>query len=134
MAYYRAVIEAGGPDRGFDVVFPDFPGLASAGDTIEEALANAAEGLLFHMEGMIEDGEQIPQPSPLDAPLPDWLMGASTHHKVLVPVDSPGKSVRVNVTFDESLLFRIDRAAEARHSTRSGFLADAARRVLREQL
>ena len=131
--HYRAVIEAGPPGSGFDVVFPDFPGCVSAGSTVEEALANAAEALLFHMEGMVDDGEPIPEPSPLDAPLPDWLESNAIRHQVLVPVEPPGKSVRVNVTIDESLLARIDRAAATRQSTRSGFLADAARRLLREQ-
>jgi hypothetical protein len=45
----------------------------------------------------------------------------------LVPVDLPGKAVRVKVSIDESLLDRIDRAAKARGETCSGFLAAAAK-------
>ena len=65
--HYPAMIE-GDDASGYGVTFPDFPGCVSAGDTIEEAVANAGEALLFHMEGMAEDGEQIPEPSPLGAP------------------------------------------------------------------
>jgi len=39
------------------------------------------------------------------------------------------KAVRVNVTLPEDTLERIDRCAEAHGYTRSGFLAQAARKV-----
>lgn len=44
---------------------------------------------------------------------------------VLVPYAPPARAVRVNTTIDESLLARIDRAAEAAGETRSGFIAEA---------
>jgi hypothetical protein len=40
--------------------------------------------------------------------------------------------VRINITMDEALLKRVDAAAEREGFTRSGFLADAARRSLAE--
>ena len=66
--HYPAVIE-GDDAGGYGVTFPDFPGCAAAGETIEEAVANAGEALLFHMDGTAEDGDPIPEPSRLDAPL-----------------------------------------------------------------
>ena len=128
--HYPAVIE-GDDASGYGVTFPDFPGCASAGDTIEEAVANASEALLCHMEGMAEDGERIPGPSRLNAPLPDWLKG-SVGVRVLVKVAAPGKSVRINITMDKELVDRVDRVAEAHHYTRSGLLAKLACRGLRE--
>ena len=48
----------------FGVSFPDFPGCITAGRTLEEARRRAAEALSFHIAGMIEDGEKVPNPSP----------------------------------------------------------------------
>ena len=45
----------------------------------------------------------------------------------LLDVDLPGKTVRVNITLDEGMLGRIDRAAAAIGESRSGFLVSAAR-------
>ncbi len=45
----------------------------------------------------------------------------------VVDVDLPGKAVRVNISLEESLLKRIDRAAEMTGESRSGFLAQAAK-------
>jgi predicted RNase H-like HicB family nuclease len=50
----------------FGVSFPDFPGCITAGRTLEEARRRAAEALSFHIVGMIEDGEKIPNPSTVD--------------------------------------------------------------------
>ena len=43
------------------IFFPDFPGCVSAGDSSDEAMALGAEALAFHVEGMQEDGDVIPQ-------------------------------------------------------------------------
>ena len=50
----------------YGVSFPDFPGCITAGSTLEEARRMAVEALAFHVDGMREDGETIPQPSTLD--------------------------------------------------------------------
>ena len=47
--------------------FLDFPGCITAGKTLEEARRRAAEALALHIEGMVEDGQEIPEPSSLDA-------------------------------------------------------------------
>ncbi len=46
----------------FGVSFPDFPGCISAGDTMREALINAAEALAGHIDLMHADGDRIPVP------------------------------------------------------------------------
>lgn len=55
------------PDSDYGVSFPDFPGCITAGSTLEEAREMAQEALAFHMRGLIEDGESLPQPQSLDA-------------------------------------------------------------------
>ena len=52
--------------------------------------------------------------------------------RVLVKVAPPGKSVRINITMDRDLVDRVDRAAEARHYTRSALLAKLASKGLRD--
>ncbi len=61
MAGYIALVHK---DEGtsYGVSFPDVPGCISAGDTFEEAVANAAEALAAHFALMKADGEAIPAP------------------------------------------------------------------------
>jgi hypothetical protein len=71
-----------------------------------------------------------PRPSNVVA-RPDWVEpGDDIVATALIPVELPGKAVRVQVTMDEALLHRIDSAASAEGFTRSGFLAQAARERL----
>jgi predicted RNase H-like HicB family nuclease len=46
----------------YGVSFPDVPGCISAGDTLEEALANAGEALAAHLALMTNDADVIPSP------------------------------------------------------------------------
>jgi predicted RNase H-like HicB family nuclease len=46
----------------YGVSFPDLPGCISAGDTFEEAIANASEALAGHLSLMQADGEVIATP------------------------------------------------------------------------
>src|ERR1700739_4144596 len=46
----------------YGVSFPDVPGCISAGDTFEEAVANAAEALAGHLALIEADGESVPAP------------------------------------------------------------------------
>jgi predicted RNase H-like HicB family nuclease len=61
MAGYIALVHK---DVGtsYGVSFPDVPGCISAGDTFEEAVANAAEALFGHLALMRADGDAIPVP------------------------------------------------------------------------
>jgi predicted RNase H-like HicB family nuclease len=61
MSGYIALIHK---DEGtsYGVSFPDVPGCVSAGDTFEEAVANAAQALAGHFALMEADGEAVPSP------------------------------------------------------------------------
>lgn len=90
----------------------------------------AARALAFHVEGLVNDGEAIPQPRTIDAikadpDLADWREEADL---VLVPLLlDRGSSRRVNISLDRGLLEAIDDEARQRRMTRSAFLATAAR-------
>jgi predicted RNase H-like HicB family nuclease len=118
--FYPAILEKE-PDSAYGVTFPDFPGLVSAGVTAQEALVNSHEALAGHVALMVQDGDQLPDPTPVEA-VPDIQVVAIT----LVGVTVPGRAKRVNVTLDEALLEEIDEVAD----NRSRFLAEAARAEL----
>ncbi len=88
------------------------------------------EALALHVEGMIEDGDAIPEPSSLEAIMSDPENKAAV--AVLIPLKSAAKkAVRLNITLPEDVLREIDTYAEAHGLTRSGFLAQAALRQTR---
>jgi len=94
-------------DSDFVVSFPDFPGCVTAGKTLEEARRRAAEALALHIEGMIEDGEEIPLPATLDAVADDPAMNGAV--AFLVSVEPPSdKTVRVNIAARASQVEKID--------------------------
>lgn len=114
----------------YGVCFPDLPGCVTAGATLDDARAMAAEALAFHLEGLAEDGIAIPEPSTLEAIMSD----PENRDGVAILVDSPmpraAKSIRINITLPEDVLHEIDRYAEEQGLTRSGFIARAARKEL----
>lgn len=118
----------------FGVSFPDFPGVVTAAATLDDALRRAAETLAFHVAGMVEDGDPLPAPRSLTELQRDKTFRGDAKGAVIaaVPVDLPGKAVRVNVSLDERLLAAIDRAAKASGELRSAFLAAAARRRIKD--
>jgi antitoxin HicB len=66
MKHYIAVIHKDS-DSCYGVSFPDLPGVIAAGDTLDEALSEAAEALAFAAEGWSEDtGEAFPQSRTLE--------------------------------------------------------------------
>lgn len=124
MATYIALLRKE-PDSDFGVDFPDFPGCVTAGKTLEEARHMAAEALELHIEGMVADGDAIPEPSALELVMSD----PNNRNAVAFLVDAgarPARSIRINVMLPEDLVTAIDRVA----TNRSRFLADAARKAL----
>ncbi len=120
------------PESDYGVSFPDFPGVATAGRTLDETRLMAVEALAFHIEGLVADNEAIPEPSTLETVMADPANRDGV--AILVAAKTPAaKAVRVNVTFPEDVLAQIDRYAEAHGFTRSGFLTQAAKRVINRE-
>ena len=113
-------------DKGSDygVSFPDFPGCITAGSTLEEARRMAAEALAFHIEGMREDGDEIPEASTLDDLRSDTAMKGAV--AFLVEVRRPEKTIRINITARESQIAEIDRRARGEGLTRSSYIVQTA--------
>jgi len=51
---------------GYTVFVPGFPGLESDGKTLETARKNARNGLIAHIDFMLESHQTIPQTTSLD--------------------------------------------------------------------
>ncbi|MDB8794603.1 type II toxin-antitoxin system HicB family antitoxin [Romboutsia sp. 1001216sp1] len=50
-------------EDGISVEFPDLPDYLTSGDSTEEAISRAKEGLELHLYGMEEDNDLIPEPT-----------------------------------------------------------------------
>lgn len=127
MASYIALIHKDAASD-YGVSFPDLPGCVTAGETLDEARGMAEEALAFHLEGLTQDGEALPEPSTLEMVMADPVNRDGV--AILVPAEIKARVVRVNITLPEDALRAIDRYAEAHGFTRSGFLAQAARRII----
>jgi predicted RNase H-like HicB family nuclease len=115
----------------YGVSFPDFPGCVTAGKTLDEARRMAVEALSLHIEGMMEDGEAIPEPSTLDALANDPAMKGAV--AFLVNVDVAEKAERFNITARKSQMEEIDRRAKKEGKTRSAYMVASALAGAREK-
>lgn len=126
-------------DEGSDygVTVPDVPGCFSAGETIDEALRNVVDALSMQFEGLVEDGEPMPEAQSIEHHRkdPDYADGIWA----FVEFDTTpyyGKAVRFNASLPEGLLKKIDERVKEGNSyaSRSGFLATAALHELAKTL
>jgi predicted RNase H-like HicB family nuclease len=62
---YLVVIEK--TQTGYSAYSPDVLGCISTGATLEEINQNMQEALEFHIDGLIEEGLEIPKPSTYSA-------------------------------------------------------------------
>lgn len=108
----------------YGVEFPDFPGCITAAKTLAEAHVMAQEALNAHLEFMAGDEEIIPEPSSLE----EIMSKRANKNAVVIVVEAinPYAIKRVNLTFREDILEKIDRFAKSHGLTRSSFLATAA--------
>jgi predicted RNase H-like HicB family nuclease len=128
--HYVAVVEKDA-DSAFGVWFPDVEGCFSAGDTLDEAAANAGAALRQHAEALESAGKDVPNARDLEEVLRDKDVKAAVKTGALlfaVPLlTDAGRTVRINVSLDKALVNQIDEAAAARGLTRSAFIGQAAR-------
>jgi predicted RNase H-like HicB family nuclease len=68
MKEYAVVFEQ--TSTGWSAYAPDLPGLGVAGPTFEATEELIREGILFHIEGLLADGEPVPQPTTRVARMP----------------------------------------------------------------
>jgi len=59
---YLILIE-GGPPSNYSAWSPELPGCVATGDTLEAVEREMRAAIAFHLEGIAEDGDPIPDPS-----------------------------------------------------------------------
>jgi predicted RNase H-like HicB family nuclease len=65
MKKYLIVIEP--TQTCFSVYSPDLPGCVSTGRTREEVEQNMREAIVFHVDGLREEGQAVPEPGSYSA-------------------------------------------------------------------
>ena len=58
---YTILLEPDPDEGGYTVTVPALPGIVTQGDTLEEAIAMAKDAIKCHIEGLLADGEPVPE-------------------------------------------------------------------------
>ncbi|MBK6869383.1 MAG: type II toxin-antitoxin system HicB family antitoxin [Burkholderiales bacterium] len=122
---YPVAIEPGSDATAWGVVVPDLPGCFSAGDTLEDAMIQAEEAVALWIEVAIDEGKDIPAPSPIEAlraAHPDFD-GWTWALVKIDPAMLDDTLERVNISLPRRVLHRLDARARRAGETRSGYIA-----------
>lgn len=123
MNRYPALLDG---ERGaYGVTFPDLPGIVAMGATVDEALLNGEEALRDYAIETEKDGAPLTPPRAPEQvePLPGQTL-------VSIPMIRPsGRTVRANLSLDESVVAFIDGERRRRGMTRRAYVEWMARRI-----
>lgn len=129
--FYVAVLrQEEGTDIG--VEFPDFPGCVTAGRDLDDAARMAQEALELHVEGLVEEGEVVPEPSSIEEIEAQGALEGGAALCVKIPDEQPA-TVRLNITMREDVVKQVDDYVRRVGGNRSAFLAAAALEKIREE-
>ena len=132
MARYTALID--GAAGAYGVVFPDLPGCTAMGETIEEAIRNAAEAMRDWAEVTEETGAPVPPPRPPEVLRADPRVARALAEGATLAsiplVRTSGRPTKANLSIDAGVLAAIDAEAARRRLTRSAFIELLAREAL----
>jgi len=119
--------------NGYSVEFPDFPGCVTCGDDLDEAVDMAHEALAMFVEGMLEDGESLPEPSGKK----ELLSRAEYTGRKALNVTAVGDGsdfVEFEAVMHGHLLGRVEKYCKVHGVSPADFLAVAARIALKEDV
>ena len=123
MIRYPALVD--GDEGAYGVAFPDIPGVAAMGRTVDEAMLNAEAALQDYAIETERDGEELASPSPFQS-----VETPHGNQLVSIPLIRPsGKSVRAGLTLDEDVAVFIDTEAHRRGMTRKTYITWMVRRI-----
>ena len=110
----------------YGVTVPDLPGCFSAGETLEDAMTQAVEAIECHLEGLLLDGDVVPEAQPVEAHVKNKDYAGGTWALVSVDLSKlASKAKRINITLPERVLTLVDDQARREGESRSGLLARA---------
>jgi predicted RNase H-like HicB family nuclease len=119
IAFFECIKGKNGKN-GYSVVFPDFPGLVTAGNSYEETYKLAHEGLASHINFLEKKDVSIPEPRTMEQienTWEEWKDWKTSHNYMVVPINRlpiVTKSKRINIFINEELLAKIDMVAKNR--------------------
>lgn len=116
--------------NGFNVEFPDFPGCATYGDNLDEAVDMAHEALASYVEILQEEGGELPDPTPKKtlAGLPE----NKGRKAINITVEGDGSDFEeVELVMHGHLLLRIEKYSKEHGISPADFLAMASRELLK---
>jgi predicted RNase H-like HicB family nuclease len=58
---YTIILDPDAEDGGYTVTVPALRGVVTQGETLEDAIAMAREAIQCHIEGLLADGEPVPE-------------------------------------------------------------------------
>jgi predicted RNase H-like HicB family nuclease len=123
--FYPAVLERAGKGA-FAVWFPDFPDCVAAGPSQEAAIAKAEASVARTVDIWTERETPLPQPSAIERiAVPKGFVAF-----IMVGVEPPDPSERVNIYLPKSLIARADQRATELGMSRSSFFGLALSVVL----
>jgi predicted RNase H-like HicB family nuclease len=132
--YYLAIADRHPDESSWSIIFPDFPGVTSVATKFADVMHQAKDALATAVEDMAHEGEILP-PSVEEDALPDYdRTGLSDPRTLLVPVETMGRALRVNVSLEEGLLARIDDVSKRTGISRSALLARGARMLIAAEM
>jgi len=128
--YYLAIADRLPGEANWSITFPAFPGLATVAESFAEIMRQAKDALATLVDDMENDGEALPAAIE-DGAIPEY--DRALYHDpmtLLVPIETAGRSLRVNISLDEGLLARIDDVSRRTGQSRSSLLARGARLII----
>lgn len=122
MATYIAIVRSN-REYGYTASFPDFPGCVAVASVLEQVIAKAKEGLVLHIERLLEASQTVGSPTAADAiDRGDALL--------LAAIDIPDdlRIAQIEVAVPALSLARIDSLAQRHGMTRSALFVEAVNR------
>lgn len=126
---YPVYVHTGDAKHAHGVTFPDFPGCFAAADEWADLPAAIQDAVQAHFHG--EGAHAVPQPTALEVLSVDARYSGGAWMLADVDLSRIDTSpVRLNISLPANLVDEIDAFARSHGSTRSGFLAQAARQAM----
>jgi predicted RNase H-like HicB family nuclease len=116
--FYPAVLEQG-PKKTFAVWFPDFPDCVAAGRSQEQALEKAESALAQAAVAHLTERGQLPEPTPFERIT--FPKGCKPITMLVVGLEPPDPSERVNIYLPKRILARADKRAAELGMSRSSY-------------
>jgi predicted RNase H-like HicB family nuclease len=101
---YVALVEFDRKVGKYGVIVPDLPGFSSSGNTYEDAVKNATEGMASHIEVMKEFGEKVPSPRSIEDVRigwngwEDWNRDVKDYVFAMLPFSPPNNTPSIDTS------------------------------------